>query len=78
MGKRRVYIPGRDEGWSNGRYWKAKEDMSPGVDDYYTAHCQGCEKETVHEYDECIVCGGESLNTKDSALESFGRDIAEH
>ena len=56
MAKRRVYTPGRDEGWSNGKYWKRKEAVSPEADDYYTAHCPECDVDTLHEYDVCIVC----------------------
>ena len=56
MAKRRVYTPGRDEGWSNGKYWKRKEAHGPQQDDYYTAYCPDCDADTLHEYDYCTVC----------------------
>jgi hypothetical protein len=81
MAKRRVYEPGRDRGWSNGRYWKPKqhEDVEDAV---YDAFCGECEKISPHQWDECIVCQV-NKNTKervkvDEDLESFGRDIADH
>ena len=86
MAKRRVYIPGRDEGWSNGRYWKKKsaEDVHP--DDNYRAYCTDCDADTIHEWDMCTACDQDDRgnprsikeSTKDPDLEAFGRDIAEH
>ena len=55
MSKRRVYEPGRDRGWSNGRYWKEKHNSEPD-DAVYDAFCEDCQKLAPHQWDECVVC----------------------
>ena len=55
MAKRRVYTPTRDEGWSNGKYWKERT-RDKSVDDLYTAYCPDCDADTLHEYDMCLPC----------------------
>ncbi len=83
MSKRRLYESGRDRGWSNGRYWKPKQQVD-AEDEVYDAFCEDCQKIAPHQWDECIVCDvNEKQKPKhsirhDEDLNSFGRDIAEH
>jgi hypothetical protein len=55
MANRKVYEPGRDRGWSNGRYWKEKQ-RDRGRKGCCHAFCPDCETETLHEWDICTVC----------------------
>jgi len=84
MSKRRVYVPERDAGWSNGKYWSPKRRDSHAEDhDLYDAYCEECKQISPHQWDECIMCNvneKENPPTKtprDESLESFGRDIAD-
>ena len=54
MTKRRYVVdrPDRGRGWSNGRYTKARSSE----DAAYTAHCPECNRDTLHEWDDCTVC----------------------
>ena len=53
MSKRRIVDnPGRDPGWSNGKY-TVKKDMS---DAEYIAYCPECGRDTPHAWDDCTVC----------------------
>jgi len=66
MGKRRVYVPERGRGWSNGRYWNEKrnsrEDGTHG--EVYRAHCDDCNRETLHQWDDCLTCEEQRQNGK--------------
>ena len=84
MGKRRVYEPGRDRGWSNGKYWKPKQ-QEDASDEVYDAFCDSCQKIAPHQWDECIVCNVNELERDkrssvrhDPDLNAFGRDLADH
>ena len=55
MTKRRLRVidkPDRGRGWCNGRYTKARDSS----DASYVAHCPDCNRDTQHEWDDCMVC----------------------
>ncbi len=57
MSKRRVIDrPDRGRGWSNGRYTKARERNTPAEGEFYYAYCPECDRDTGHEWDECVPC----------------------
>jgi len=81
MAKRRVYTPERDRGWSNGRYWKPKQNED-AAEDVYDAYCVTCKKIAPHQWEECIMCAvnteaKEKRDANNPDLDSFGKDIAE-
>jgi hypothetical protein len=84
MSNRRVYVPGRDVGWSNGKYWSPKRrDAHEEDHDLYETFCKTCSQIAPHQWDECLVCGPNKKEKppektpRDESLESFGRDIAD-
>ena len=53
MSKRRVVDnPGRDPGWSNGKYTVKRSES----DADYMAHCPECGRDTPHAWDDCTIC----------------------
>lgn len=87
MPKRRVYEPIRDEGWSNGKYWKPKRrhEYDDEDEDLYDAFCEDCDCSTPHQWDECVMCtakeriaAADEKVDRDEDLDAFGRDIADH
>ena len=53
MSKRRVVDnPGRDPGWSNGKYTVKRNES----DADYTAYCPEWDRDTPHAWDDCAVC----------------------
>lgn len=53
MSKRRIVDnPGRDPGWSNGKYTVRRH----ASDADYTAYCPECDRDTPHAWDDCTIC----------------------
>ena len=53
MSKRRIVDnPGRDPGWSNGKYTVKRSES----DADYMAYCPECGRDTPHAWDDCAIC----------------------
>jgi molybdenum cofactor biosynthesis enzyme MoaA len=69
---RRVYVPTRSRGYSNGRYWEKKESNSGSFEE--TDFCNDCDALTLHKDGQCQLCYNFKSSTADESKTTLSYD----